>query len=116
MAETKVKVQLERDGWKLRARAFSASITFSTEFEPSEESHGLGLYRSKRSAKRAVETEVTKRSAGETRDGWWGGDVEEGRIEDESFSDPGYGWVESWAFVRDERTETAWMHAGRGWN
>ena len=116
MAETKVKVQLQRNGWKLTDRAIRAEVTFSTQDEPVEESHVLELFRSRHAAKRAVETEVAARTATETRDGWWGGGIEEGSIEDESFSDVGHGWIESWAFIRDERIDVAWMHAGHGWN
>jgi len=119
MAQTKTKVALESEGWKVGDRAFSASVTYGDEFEPSRESYVIGLFRSKDAAKKAVERELATRSANETRDGWWGGDVEEGTIADDSFNDSGrngVGWVEDWTFEQDERIETIWMHAGLAWN
>lgn len=119
MPETKTKVALERQGWKIGDRAFSGSATFGDENDPSLSSYVVGIFRSKAAAKRAVATEVQKRMATEKRDGWWGGDVEEGWIADESFDDNGrggVGWVEDWTFERDERKPVAWMHAGLAWN
>jgi len=116
MAETKTKVRLASQGWKIGDKAFSGSVTFGDEDEASRESYSVGLFRTRDAAKAVVEAEVAKRSREETREGWWGGDVEEGAITDESFDDHEYGWVEDWSFEYDDRATTSWMHAGHDWN
>jgi hypothetical protein len=115
-AETNDHAELVAAGWKVGDRAYEAEVVFGDEMEPARQTRSLGLFRSAREAKAAVDRQLESVTAAEVRAGWWSGEVAIGTIVDESHDDEEYGWILHWSWERDERVTAQWRQHPHGWD